>query len=139
MKKSILILLAAAAFGLAAPMAFVPAAWAAVPAGDANCLEPIRLYDWKVVDNRTLIVTDRMHHDFKVALKPGCQDLKWAFGLAFAPFSSSRLSCMDRGDKVLVPASGGMPRQTCFIDSIQAYTPEMSHADAVAKAMDKPH
>ena len=32
-----------------------------------------------------------------------------------------------------------MPRQRCLIDNVQAYTPEMQHADAVAKAMDKPH
>ena len=116
--------------------------FAGVPARaqtDANCLQPIRLYGWNVVNDRTLIVTDRLRHNFKVSLLPGCHDLKFSFGLAFKSFSPSQLSCMGRDDSVIVPAGGGMPRQYCRIDKIEAYTPEMAHADAVAKALDKPH
>ena len=130
-----------AAATLAIGLVSAPLAWAATPgmSKDASCLEPIRLYSWNVVNDRTVIVTDSARRNYKVSLMPGCFDLKFAFRLGFKAFSPSRLSCMARGDYVLAPGAAGMPRQQCPIDSIVAYTPEMQHADAVAKALDKPH
>jgi len=135
MKRQIL-----AAVALAAGMVSSPLAWAATAApGDTSCLEPIRLHSWNVVNDRTVIVTDTARRNYKVSLMPGCYNLKFAFRLGFKPFSPSRLACMGRGDFITAPGDAGMPRQTCPIDSIVAYTPEMQHADAVNQALDKPH
>jgi hypothetical protein len=101
------------------------------------CLQPIRFYSWKALDNRTVIVTDRLHHDFKLSLAPGCYNIDYSLGLGVKSFSTSRLSCVARGDQVIVPRDAGMPRQTCFIQKVEAYTPDMAKADAMAKAAAK--
>jgi hypothetical protein len=129
-----------AALGIAGLLAMVPAVQAqTAQPGDANCLVPRHLYGWKVLDDRTVIVTDQGRHPFKLSLAPGCTGMQFSMGLGLKSFNISRLECIQRGDSVVVPAGGGMPRQNCFINTIEAYTPEMQHADAVAKAMDKPH
>lgn len=135
MKRKIL-----AGAALAIIMGSVPLAQAATaPASNSSCLEPVRLYSWKVVNDRTVIVTDRLHRDYKVSLVPGCYNLKFVFQLGFKSFSPSRLSCMGEGDYVLAPGGGGLPRQTCRVDSVVAYTPAMQRDDAINKALDGPH
>jgi hypothetical protein len=132
--------LTTAAVGIAGLLALVPAVQAqSVQPGNAACLQPRHLQGWNVLDDRTVIVLDQVRHPFKLSLAPGCTGLKFAFGLGLKTFNISRLECISRGDSVVVPAGGGMPRQNCFINTVEAYTPEMQHADAVAKAMDKPH
>ena len=123
-------IIAAAAF-LAAGLAAMPAQAAT---GDANCIAPINFWSWKAVDNRTVILTDRSRHDYKISLAPGCFDIAFNLNIGVKSFSTSRLQCISRGDQLIVPAGGGSPTQYCMIQSIDAYTPEMAHADAMAKA-----
>jgi hypothetical protein len=130
----------AAALAIAAVSAFVSTVQpATAQPSEADCLQPMHLNGWKVLDDRTVIITDQARHPFKLSLAPGCTGLQFSFGLGLKSFNISRLECISHGDSVVVPAGGGMPRQNCMINTIQAYTPEMQHADAVAKAMDKPH
>lgn len=114
---------------LAAPAAAAP---------DPNCVAPIDFWSFKALDNKTVIVTSRNRHDYRLSLAPGCFDMNFAFRLGIKSFSTSRLSCVARGDWVIVPRDGAFPGQRCMIDKVEAYTPEMAHADAVAKAMSKP-
>jgi hypothetical protein len=124
----------------AAALVAIGTAGAAEAATDpAACLEPIRFYSWKPLNDRAVIITDRLRHDFKVSLRPGCHDLDFSFGLGVKSFSTSRLACVDRGDTVIVPRQIGEPRQTCWIEKVEAYTPEMAHADALAKAAKSAH
>ena len=109
----------------------------AQPAASQVCLQPIRFYSWKALDNKSVIVTDRLRHDYKLSLAPGCFNIDYSLGLGIKSFSTSQLSCIARGDRVVVPRSAGMPRQTCVIEKVEAYTPDMAKADALAKAAAK--
>ena len=88
------------------------------------CLRQNMVWGWKVVDNQTLIVTDRVQKVYKVSLRPGCFDLKWPMRLGFKSFSGFGLSCLTRNDFVLVPSQPGFPAQRCLISDIAAYAPQ---------------
>jgi hypothetical protein len=104
-----------------------------------SCLESSRVWNWTVLNDRTLIVEDSMHHKYRMSLMLGCRELDFSFGLGFKSFSGSGLACLERGDSVFVPPGSGLPRQKCIIDKVEAYTPEMQHADDAAKAAAKSH
>ena len=87
------------------------------------CLRQNMVWGWKVVDNQTLIVTDRVQKAYKVSLRPGCFDLKWPMRLGFKSFSGFGLSCLTRNDYVVVPPRAGMPAQRCLISDVAAYAP----------------
>jgi hypothetical protein len=85
------------------------------------CLRQDMVNGWDVVNDKTLIVTDRVGKKFTVSLMPGCFDLKFNLRLAFQAFGRTGLSCLGHNDYVLVPPSAGQPRQRCFISDVQAY------------------
>jgi hypothetical protein len=87
------------------------------------CLRQDMVWEWTVVDDKTLIVTDKVRKAFKVSLKPGCLDLKWPMRLSFRSYSGFGLSCLTRDDAVIVPPQAGMPAQRCFISDVAAYAP----------------
>jgi hypothetical protein len=88
------------------------------------CLRQSRVWGWKAVDNKTLIVTDTARNAFTVSLRPGCFDLKWHHrSLDFRSFSGSSLSCLQRSDYVLVPPGAGRQAQRCRIADVVAYVP----------------
>ena len=76
---------------------------------------------WDVVNDKTLVVTDRVGKKFAVTLMPGCFDLKFNERLGFKAFGGTGLSCLGHNDYILVPPGGGQPRQRCFISDVQAY------------------
>jgi hypothetical protein len=96
----------------------------AQPAGSAKvCLRQDMVNGWNVVNDKTLIVSDRVGKKFTVSLMPGCLDLKFDMRLGFKPFGGTALSCLGHNDYVLVPPGAGLPPQRCFISDVQAYNP----------------
>ncbi len=87
-----------------------------------QCLRQNMVNGWKVVNDQTLIVTDRVGHQYTVALQKGCTGLNWPMRLGFGSGlpGDFGLSCIDRNDFVMVPAYAGMPSQRCLINSVQA-------------------
>jgi hypothetical protein len=108
------------------------ASLAAAPKPAPVCLRQDMVWGWKVVDDKTLIVTDKVRKSYTVSLKPGCFDLKWPMHLGFKSYSGFGISCLTRNDYVIVPPQAGMPPQRCFIADIQPYTgaPAPSAQDA---------
>ena len=84
------------------------------------CLRQDMVWGWKVVDDKTLIVTDKAQKIYKVSLKPGCLDLKWHLRLSFQSYSGMGVACLSRDDYVIVPPETGMPPQRCLISDITA-------------------
>jgi len=117
--------IAAIAGALGAPIAAQAQTALVAPAKPALpvCLRQDMVWGWKVVDDKTLIVTDKVQKAYQVSLKPGCYDLKWHLGLGFKSYSGMGVSCLARNDYVIVPPAAGMPGQRCFISDIVAYTP----------------
>jgi hypothetical protein len=115
---------------------FLAGAALAVPAAaqpQQQCLRQNMVNGWKVVNDQTLIVDDRVGHKFTVSLAKGCHDLKWPMRLAFSADTSTSLSCVARHGFVYVPANGGSISQRCLIEDVQPYGGGR-HADA---AMDR--
>ena len=102
-------------------------AWA-----ERSCLEIGQIYNWKAPDNKTLIVEDNWHKKFKVSLMVSCQDLTFKERVGFKSFGGTELSCLSKGDDVLV-RNLGFP-QRCPITDIVPYTPQMEQADKAAAA-----
>jgi hypothetical protein len=86
-----------------------------------QCLRSNMVNGWKVVNDQTLVVTDRVGHQYTVALAKGCSGLKWPLRLGFNSGlpGDIGLSCITRNDFVTVPASGGYVTQRCLINSVQ--------------------
>jgi hypothetical protein len=103
------------------PFLFVADVAQAQPAA-APCLRQDMVDGWSVVNDRTLVVTDRVGKKFTLSLAPGCRNLKFNQRLAFSAFSGTGLSCLGRNDYVQVPPGGGDPGQRCLIADVQAYT-----------------
>lgn len=97
-----------------------PAVTQPVPPAKA-CLRQDMVFGWNVVNDKLLIVTDRVGKKFAVSLMPGCFDLKFSERLGFKTFGGTRLSCLGHNDYVLVPPSAGLSRQRCFISDVQVY------------------
>jgi Family of unknown function (DUF6491) len=97
-----------------------------------SCLELGRIWSWKVVDNKTLIVEDDTHQKFKMSLMGFCPDLQFKERIAFKSFGGTELSCLGSGDYVLARDIAIPDR--CPITSVTPYTPAMEAADKAAAA-----
>ncbi len=97
-----------------------------------TCLQQSLIYSWKALDDRTLIVEDKFHDKFKLALMMPCQHLQFHENLAFRTFSNTALSCVLKGDEVISGTAIGP--QHCPIKTIEPYTADMEKADKAAAA-----
>ena len=95
--------------------AFVPVAEAAQ---EQQCLRQNMVNGWKVIDNQTLIVSDRVGRQYTVRLEKGCTDLKWPMHLGFSAGTGFGLSCITRHSFLTVPDTGVTPSQRCQISSV---------------------
>jgi hypothetical protein len=112
------------------------AALASAPALAApSCLQIGQIYSWNALNDKTLIVEDNWHSKFKLSLMVPCQNLTFKERVGFKSFGGTQLSCLSRGDDVLV-RDPGFP-QRCPITDIVPYTPQMEAADKAAAAAKK--
>jgi hypothetical protein len=122
-----IILLAAGSSVLGAAPAFASSA----------CLQYGDIYNFKALDDKTLIVEDNFHHTFKVALLGACPELPFKEGIGFKSFGPHMaLDCVSSGDSI-VTRNFGTGRQRCPIRSVTAYTSDMAKADADAATAKK--
>jgi len=113
--------LAIAATGVLAALTLA-SAMPAVPAFAVEreaCLQNNRIWGWRVINERLLIVNDINYQPFLVHLTGGCvglNDAIWA--VRFRTFTS--LGCMGRGDRVSFrePTLGPM---SCIVTSVEPY------------------
>ena len=90
------------------------------------CLQNNRIWSWRMVNQRTLVVTDRDYRPFTVRLTGGCVGLTNAtMALAFRTWTS--LGCLKRGDEVSFrePALG---RMSCFVTNVLPGLPGQAQA-----------
>ncbi len=107
---------------------------AAPPQPAGICLRQDMIQGWKVLNDSTLVVTDRVGKKFRLSLTGACHDLQFQTALAFKPFGGSGLSCLTRNDAVLVSLPGyDSPPERCLISRIDDYTAAMENADETAE------
>ncbi len=100
---------------------------------ETACLQIGRIWSWKPLDRKTLIVEDELHRKFKVGLTGYCPALPFKLALGFKSNGGiGGLDCLRKGDDV-ISHDIGIP-YTCSILSVTPYTPAMEHADQATAA-----
>ena len=103
-----------------------------------NCLMSDQIWRWRPLDQRTVIVQDKVHREFKVSLYGPCPNIDYNIGATIVSHGNTALDCVRPGD-VVVHRGYGMGNR-CPIKSVELYTPEMQRADeAAAAASAAPH
>ena len=106
-----------------------------IPEGPA-CLRPINLYDFKPVPgNRSLVVIDQARNRYRVNFMGVCYNLQYHLGVAFKTRGAGNLSCVSKGDSVLV--RDAVTPGPCIIKDVQYQTVALDQADAAAAAKAK--
>src|SRR5665213_820338 len=109
----------------------------AAPAlANSTCLRIGQIDNFKVLNDRTLIVEDNLHSKFKITLFSVCPNLTFKEGIAFRSVGSTQLSCVSPGDSIYTRdiGTGG---QQCPVKTIEPYTAAMQKTDADAAAAAK--
>jgi len=130
-------LLCAAALSSPTPAFAQPAGLRAAPQEPA-CLRQRNIYDFQLVPgNRSLIVIDLSRQRYRLNFMSKCYNIQHQFGLRFKSFGVGTLSCIARGDSVLLNDPVG-PNQ-CIVQSVQYQTPDLDRADFAAAQAAKQH
>ncbi len=80
------------------------------------CLQNNRIWSTSVVDDRTIIVTDRFNNPFVVELSGECTGLTRNFGgIDFR--TRTNLGCLSRGDRLSF-RDRTLGRNTCFVRDV---------------------
>jgi hypothetical protein len=87
------------------------------------CLRFGEIYNWKALDNKSLMVEDNFHNKFRVDLMGTCEGLQFKERVGFKSAGSVSLTCMSAGDDVIV-RNVGTGFQRCPISSIKAWAPD---------------
>ena len=119
----------------AAPAIAQPPAPSPVPS-ESPCLRQGQMYDIKPVPgNRPLVVTDLARKRYRLNFIGTCYNLQYHLGVGFRTHGVGSLSCVDKGDSVIV--RDVVTPAPCIIKDIQYQTPALDQADAAAAAAAK--
>ena len=97
------------------------------------CLRQGTIYDFQnVPGNRSLVVIDLARKHYRLNFLGTCTNLQYHLGLGFKTHGVGTLSCVAKGDQVVMRDEVGP--NWCVIKEIQYQTPELDKADAAAAA-----
>jgi hypothetical protein len=100
------------------------------------CLRQRNIYDFKPVPgNRSLVVIDLARQRYRVNFVGACYNLQYHLGIGFKTHGAGGLSCVSRGDSVIV--RDAVTPAPCIIKDIQYQTAAMDQADVAAVAAAK--
>lgn len=103
----------------------------------ASCLQVGQIYNFKALDDKTLIVEDNFHNKFRVGLLGTCPGLTFKEGIGFDTFGPhTSLTCVSGGDSI-VTRNIGTGGQRCAIRKVEPYTAALMKADQDAAAAKK--
>ena len=100
------------------------------------CLRQRNIYDFQPVPgNRSLVVIDLARQRYRVNFIGACYNLQYHLGIGFQTHGAGGLSCVSRGDSVIL--RDAVTPAPCIIKDIQYQTAAMDQADAAAAAAAK--
>jgi hypothetical protein len=99
-----------------------------------KCLRVGQIYNWTVLNDKTLVVENDFHDKYKLYLLGTCQSLRFKEQLAFRSIGGISISCLTPGDQVIARRDFGGMSNRCSITKIEPYTAEMEKADRAARA-----
>ena len=103
---------------------------APVPSG-RPCLQQGNIRDFQYAPgSRSLIVTDTARVRYRLTFIAKCYDIDREFGLRFKSRGVGRLSCVAKGDSVVLKNAGS--ERECIIRDVDFQTPFMDRADLAA-------
>lgn len=115
---------------LAASAAMAQGPRSAPPPAEKACLRPA-LYDYQPVPgNRAIVVTDLARKRYRLTFMGTCRDLQFHIGLRFKTFGAGGLSCVSRGDQILM--NDPVNPNPCIVQSVDYQTPALDQTDALA-------
>ena len=115
------------------PAALALAMVAPSAGASTTCLQIGRIWSFKPLDSKTLIVGDQLYRKFRLTLTGYCPRLPFKLNLAIKSASGvNGLDCVERGDTVISEDAG--THYTCPVMSVVPYTPEMERADRAKSA-----
>lgn len=102
------------------------------------CLRQREIYDFHPVPgNRSLVVIDRARQRYRLDFMGVCYNLQYHLGIGFRLHGVGGLSCVSKGDSVIV--RDVVTPAPCIIKDIQYQTAAMDQADAAAAAAKEQH
>jgi hypothetical protein len=102
------------------------------------CLRQRNIYDFKpVAGNRSLVVIDLARQRYRLDFMGVCYNLQYHLGIGFRLHGAGGLSCVAKGDAVIV--NDVVTPAPCIIKGIQYQTAAMDQADAAAAAAKEQH
>jgi hypothetical protein len=135
MTRTLLIALLTCAAGPAFAQSSQPYPPKPIP-NEPACLRPINLYDFKTVPgNRSLIVIDQSRQRYRLNFMGVCYNLQYHLGVAFKTRGAGNLSCVSKGDEVII--RDAVTPAPCIIKDVQYQTVALDQADAAAAAAAK--
>jgi Family of unknown function (DUF6491) len=119
---------------IAALLCAAAPALAQTPASsEPPCLRQRNIYDFQTVaGNRSLVVIDLARKRYRLNFMGTCYNLQHHLSLGFKTHGVGTLSCVAKGDQVILRDEVGP--DTCIIKDIQFQTPALDQADAAAAA-----
>jgi hypothetical protein len=110
----------------------------ALQAAPTPCLRQGYIYDFQnVPGNRSLVVIDDARKRYRLNFMGVCYNLQYHLGLGFKTHGVGTLSCVAKGDSVVMRDAVGP--NSCVIKDIQYQTPVLDQSDAAAAADAKKH
>src|ERR1044071_663509 len=100
------------------------------------CLRERNIYDFHPVPgNRSLVVIDLARQRYRLNFMGVCYNLQYHLGVGFKTHGAGGLSCVSKGDSVIV--RDVVTPAPCIIKDIQYQTAAMDQQDAAAAAAAK--
>src|SRR5258708_26196764 len=97
------------------------------------CLRQGYIYDFQLVPgNRSLVVIDQARQRYRLGFMGVCYNLQYHLSLGFNTHGVGGLSCVSKGDSVVMRDEVGP--NTCVIRDIQYQTVALDQADAAPAA-----
>lgn len=106
------------------------------PPAEQACLRPSQIYDYHPVPgNRAIVITDLARKEYRLTFMGVCRDLQYHIALKFKTFGVGGLSCVGRGDKLIM--RDPVNPNPCIVQRVEVQTPALTQADAAAAAAAK--
>jgi hypothetical protein len=96
-----------------------------------TCLQIDRVETWNIVNERTMVVTDKASRKYRVTLNGNCAYSKFYDQVIFRPLDPTLLGCVGKGDHVYLNNRMG-DVQRCYVTSISLYTDAQLQIDKQA-------
>jgi len=92
------------------------------PSSEKVCLQSNRMQNYDVIDDRTIVITDRFFKRYTVRMASGCVGLTPA-AMNVVLRTRTSLGCFGQDGDTVAFNSPGLGRLSCFVTRVENYVP----------------